>query len=134
MLVMIKYILIFCVGVCFAEAAQLRMKISGKNLPDTDPLTTIDPYVTVTLVGRNGKQILGKTPHVYDNTNPQWSKVFNVDHRPGTKQKLVLELWDKEDGPDEFVGTTTLDLDAYQSKGQRSELSLPKGSLIVKRA
>ncbi|CAG7727777.1 unnamed protein product [Allacma fusca] len=117
-------------------AERVQFRITGRNLPDSDVIHTIDPYVRVYYSGNNvpGEKFLGKTEYVFNSPNAQWNTIFTLNYVPGSNQTINLKLYDKDPGLDNLIGQSSFSLDDYKNKGEKAVMHLDAGTLIVKKA
>ena len=77
--------------------------IAGHNLPDADDFGQSDPYVKIYVPN---EIIPRKTKFIKNNLNPKWNEEFIIKIPNNNKQKLLLEVWDKDRmTSDDLLGT-----------------------------
>ncbi|KAG2437771.1 hypothetical protein HYH02_011147 [Chlamydomonas schloesseri] len=89
---------------------QFRV-VSGTQLPKTDFISTIDPYIRVYFDGHD----LGETKHVQKQQEPVWEEDFYFEAKQDEEGRLSgivrLELFDENKAQqDEYVGAVEIDL------------------------
>lgn len=106
-------------------AANIR---GASNLPKTDRLSQVDPYVRL-VCQTNTK----KTSTRSNEPNPRWNKTLVVPAEVDLAEptgRFRLEVWDKDVRNDELVGSASLDLAALVRQGRIDgpvELTLAAG-------
>jgi len=80
-----------------SEKAPMTLKlwISCNNLDDTDVLSKSDPFVVLSLSGKEGE--LGRTETIKDNLNPVFQETFLIDYQFQDRQHLELSVYDCDD-------------------------------------
>ena len=96
-------------------AGLLRVEVrQGRNIPRLDWLRKSDPYVVMKVGPHTWR---GKT--INKTTSPVWGE-DNVRHFPlevVEGQELVLEVYDKDPGEDDFIGGVRIPTDTVVERG-----------------
>ncbi|KAL7568731.1 hypothetical protein ACA910_021724 [Epithemia clementina (nom. ined.)] len=76
---------------------------------------TSDPFAVVTQIAttKGAKpKVLGKTEVMKNTLNPQWVKIFEIDHELGSPVKLAVSIYDEVRKSDnKFMGSAVFDID-----------------------
>jgi len=123
---------------------NLYFVLSASNLPSKDSNQGLaDPFVKVyhgiipPYVKIQGHELdkLGDSEVLVNEVNPKWLKVFRVQYKKGTNQKLWVEVRDHDPiNPDDIIGDSFIDLDEYMEMGGHLTVSLKgtkSGSLTM---
>ncbi|GAB7341289.1 hypothetical protein MBLNU457_7560t1 [Dothideomycetes sp. NU457] len=94
----------------------------AQGLKNTDKFSgTPDPYAVVSL---NGRQPLGKTKTVHENSNPRWTETVNVI-LTSMKDNLTIQVFDwNEYRKDKELGQAVFALDQLEHESHHENLQL----------
>lgn len=94
--------------------------LSAKGLPNSDWISTSDPYCTCELSDMPETRVATK---VKDSTlNPQWDESFEMPYSAGAN--LNFAVYDKDTMSDDLLGKTTLRHDMFYPDGFQGELTV----------
>ncbi|CAD8099616.1 unnamed protein product [Paramecium primaurelia] len=116
------------------ERYKLEIFVKAKNLKDMDTFSKSDPFCRLihTIQGEKEK-CEGDTEFLKNNLNPCWEKSFVIDYIFELNQKLVFQVWDKNQsaGSEDYlmgeVETTVADIVGAKDMKQEFELKDKKG-------
>ncbi|KAL7568730.1 hypothetical protein ACA910_021723 [Epithemia clementina (nom. ined.)] len=76
---------------------------------------TSDPFAVVTQISTtkgSKPKVLGKTEVCKNTLNPQWVKIFEIDHELGSPFKLAVSIYDEvTKGDNKFMASAVFDID-----------------------
>lgn len=107
-------------------SGNVTFVLSGTTIPTADSNSKADAFVTVfSKTGTAAEVELGRTETLKDQDNPIWNKVFWVDWKKGTGQKLRFVVKDYDTlSRSDVLGEVTVDVDEYVEKNQNMKVPL----------
>ena len=85
---------------------RVALQLEARKLPNLDTRGKSDPFVVLYRKSDNSTSTneqwheIARTETVYNNLNPKWSRIFNLEYQFGTTTTLRFSVYDR-DAPDE---------------------------------
>ncbi|MEU8777650.1 C2 domain-containing protein [Streptomyces sp. NPDC048606] len=115
--------------------AELQLLLSAEKLANRDPdgAGVSDPYAKVFVMENDSWTLAGTTEVIRDTLNPEWKQPITVTATRGQGEYIKIEVWEEDEGRDDFLGNLLLSLDALLESNcyQRLPLSFA-GTMTIR--
>lgn len=109
------------------QSEMIEIYVSCRNLKDLDVFSKSDPYLRVSFSRDYTAQMkpIGKTETIKNNLNPNFLKSFQLEYVFESRQDILFEVFDDDNGNDDFIGSAKTTIGALMgAKCQTSILDL----------
>ncbi|CAG7824923.1 unnamed protein product [Allacma fusca] len=125
------------------DTSNVTFALSAKSLPCKDQFTQPDAYVQIysyikSMGADNSQkqlQVVGSTPYILNDMNPDWSEVFNFMWTRGTGQTWLIKVFDHDHvSSNDLIGSAEVSVDRFLESEGNVKVNLSHGgSITIKR-